>query len=62
MHGSWLNLVETFFSKMTRAFLRLLRANSKEELRERLEQYLRQVNEDPVVCRWTYRLEDVQVQ
>lgn len=61
-HGSWLNLVETFFSKMTRSFLRLLRAKSKQELRERIEQYLRQVNEDPVVFRWTYRLEDVQVQ
>jgi len=60
-HGSWLNLVETFFSKMTRSFLRFVRVKSKQELRQRIEQYLNQVNEDPIVFRWTYRLEDVKV-
>jgi transposase len=29
-HGSWLNLIEMFFSKMTRAFLRYLRIKPKE--------------------------------
>lgn len=60
-HGSWLNLVETFFSKMTRSFLRFVRVKSKSELKQRIEQYLKQVNEDPVVFRWTYRLEEIQV-
>lgn len=60
-HGSWLNLVETFFSKMTRSFLRFVRVKSKQELRQRIEQYLAQVNEDPVVFRWTYRLDEIQV-
>lgn len=60
-HGSWLNLVEVFFSKMSRALLRHLRAGSKQELKKRIEQYLDLVNEDPVVFRWTYRLDEVQV-
>ena len=60
-HGSWLNLIETFFSKMTRSFLRFVRVKSKQELKQRIEQYLTQVNEDPVVFRWTYRLEEIQV-
>jgi len=60
-HGSWLNLVETFFSKMTRSFLRYVRVQSKQELKRRIEQYLNQVNEDPVVFRWTYRLDEVHI-
>jgi len=31
-HGSWLNMVEGFFSKMTRQILRGIRVKSKEEL------------------------------
>jgi transposase len=31
-HGSWLNLIESFFSKMTRQMLRGIRVSSKEEL------------------------------
>ena len=30
-HGSWLNLVETLFSKMARTFLKHIRVNSKQE-------------------------------
>lgn len=59
-HGSWLNLVECFFSKMTRTFLRGLRVTSREELRERLEQYFEEINRDPVVFRWKYQLDEVQ--
>ena len=33
-HGSWLNMVEGFFSKMTRQMLRGIRVESKEELKE----------------------------
>jgi len=60
-HGSWLNLVEMFFSKMTRAFLRSLRVSSKEELARRIEQYLGEVNADPVVFTWRYKLDEVMV-
>jgi len=60
-HGSWLNLVEMFFSKMTRAFLRSLRVKSKEELAQRINQYLAEVNADPVVFTWKYKLDEVMV-
>lgn len=58
-HGSWLNLVEIFFSKMTRAFLRSLRVSSKAELKQRIEKYLDEVNAAPVVFKWKYKLDEV---
>ena len=59
--GSWLNLIEVFFSKMTRAFLRTLRVASREELRQRILQYLDEVNASPVVFTWTYKLDEITV-
>lgn len=35
-HGSWLNIVETLFGKMARTFLRHMRVQSWEELRDRV--------------------------
>ena len=58
-HGSWLNLVEMFFSKMTRAFLKSLRVKTKDELKQRIEKYLDEVNADPVVFKWKYKLDEV---
>ena len=60
-HGSWLNMVEGFFSKMTRQMLRGIRVESKEELRERIYKYFEEVNREPVVYRWKYRLDEVDV-
>jgi len=51
-HGSWLNLIETLFSKMARTFLKHIRVQSKEELKERILQGIREMNESPVVHRW----------
>ena len=48
-HGSWLNLVEGFFSKLTRQFLKGIRVKTKEELVERIYKYFDEVNADPVV-------------
>jgi len=48
-----------FFSKMTRTFLRSLRVESKEELKRRIEKYLDEVNADPVVFKWRYKMEEV---
>lgn len=56
-HGSWLNVIETFFSKMTRSFLRGIRVASKEELKERIELYLKEVNANPTPFRWKYGIE-----
>jgi transposase len=51
-HGSWLNIVETLFGKMTRTFLRGIRVQSRDELRERILQGIAEINEIPVVHRW----------
>ena len=60
-HGSWLNMVEGFFSKMTRQMLRGIRVDSKAELAERIYRYFEEVNEEPVVFHWKYNLDDVDV-
>ncbi len=60
-HGSWLNLIESFFGKMAKTLLRGIRVTSKAELKTRIEMYLREVNEDPVVFRWKYKLETLSV-
>ncbi len=58
-HASWLNLVEGFFSKMTRQMLRGIRVKSKEELVSRIYKYFDEVNEVPVVYHWTWNLNDI---
>jgi transposase len=56
-HGSWLNLIESFFGKMAKTLLRGIRVASADELKARIELYLKEVNETPVVFRWKYKLE-----
>src|SRR6266536_6710444 len=51
-HGSWLNIVETLFGKMTRTFLRGIRVKSKNELKERILLGIAEINAMPVVHRW----------
>lgn len=58
-HGSWLNLVESFFSKMTKQMLRGIRVKSKEELAERIYKYFDEVNKEPVVYHWTYKMDEI---
>ena len=58
-HASWLNLVEGFFSKMTKQMLRGIRVSTKLELEERIYKYFDEINEDPVVYHWGWNLEDV---
>lgn len=60
-HGSWLNMIEGFFSKMTKQMLRGIRVRSKEELTERIYLYFNEVNEEPVVFHWKYNLDDIDV-
>lgn len=57
-HGSWLNLVEVFFSKLTRTVLRGIRVTSKEELVNRLRQHIETLNQHPVVFRWRYKMDE----
>lgn len=55
-HGSWLNLVEGFFSKMARSVLRRIRVASKAELKQRIMAYLDDLNREPIVHTWSYKL------
>jgi transposase len=55
-HGSWLNLIEGFFSKFARSVLRHIRVASKQELRERIMAGIKDVNRHPVIHTWSYKL------
>ena len=57
MHGSWLNLVEGFFSKLARSVLCHIRVASKQELKERILAAIDAINRDPIIHTWTYRLD-----
>jgi transposase len=56
-HGSWLNLVEGFFSKLARSVLRHIRVASKQELKDRLMAAMDEFNRYPVVHTWSYKLD-----
>ena len=58
-HGSWLNLIEGFFSKLTRQSLKGIRVKTKEELVQRIYKYFDEINEDPVIYHWKYKLEEI---
>ena len=55
-HGSWLNLIEGFFSKLTRSVLRHIRVTSKLELKERIMAGIHNINRRPVIHTWSYKL------
>jgi len=57
-HGSWLNLVEGFFSKLARSVLRHIRVTSKQELKDRILAAIDDLNRDPVVHTWSYKLNE----
>lgn len=56
-HGSWLNLIEGFFSKLARSVLRHIRVASKQELKDRIMAAMDHFNENPVVHTWSYKLD-----
>jgi len=56
-HGSWLNLIEGFFSKLARSVLRHIRVASKKELEDRIMAAMDYFNQEPVVHTWTYKLD-----
>ena len=49
--------MEVFFAKMTKTILRGIRVASKAELKARIRHYLQDLNADPVVFRWRYKIE-----
>lgn len=57
-HGSWLNLIEGFFSKLARSVLRHIRVASKQELKDRIIAAINDINRHPVVHTWAYKLDE----
>jgi transposase len=57
-HGSWLNLIEGFFSKFARSVLRHIRVTSKHELKQRIMAAIDDINRHPVIHTWSYKLAD----
>ncbi len=60
-HGSWLNMTEMFFSKIARSFLRHIRVENKEQLIERIYQGINDISNDPVIFRWKYKMDEIQL-
>lgn len=58
-HGSWLNMIESFFSKMTKQMLRGIRVKTKQELVDRIYLYFQEVNREPVVYHWKYKMDEI---
>jgi transposase len=55
--GSWLNLVDGFFSKLAHSVLRHIRVASKQELKDRIMAAMDDINQHPVVHTWFYKLD-----
>ena len=53
-HGSWPDVIEGFFGKMSRQMLRGIRVESLDEPGERIEPCLREADARPVPHRWTW--------
>mgnify|MGYP002794523191 CR=1 FL=1 len=58
-HGSWLNIIEEFFSKMTKQMLGGIRVESKKELEDRIYRYFDEINKEPVPYKWTYKMDTI---
>lgn len=54
VHASWLNYVETFFSKAARSVLRHIRVANKQELADRISHYMALHNQSPTRPRWVF--------
>jgi transposase len=59
VHTGWLNLIEVFFSKMTRSFLRGIRVVSKNELKERILNYIKEVNQMPTIFSRKWKMDQI---
>lgn len=52
-------MIERFFSKMTKQMLKGIRVNSKDGLSERIYRYINEINAEPVVYHWTYKMNKI---
>jgi transposase len=60
-HASWLNIIEMFFSKMARSFLRGIRVKSKDEIKSRILKYIEELNQSPVIFTWKWKMNEVRL-
>src|SRR5260370_36515 len=60
-HRSCLHILEPLFSKMPRSMLRGIRVASKQELVNRIPLYFEQINADPVIFRWKYKMDEIDI-
>lgn len=44
---------------MTKQMLKGIRVNSKDELSERIYHYFEEINADPIVFHWTYKMNEI---
>ncbi len=58
-YTSWLNMIESFFSKMTKQMLKSIRVKSKDELSERIYRYFDEINANPIIYHWTYKMDEI---
>ncbi|NOY53341.1 MAG: hypothetical protein GXP58_06925 [Deltaproteobacteria bacterium] len=56
-----MNIIESLLAKMAKTFLRCIRVGTKDELKCRIQQWIKELNENPVVFRWEYGLESISV-
>ena len=49
------------FSKMARSMLRGIRVATKQELVDRIHLYFEQLNTDPVIYRWKFKMDEIDV-
>ena len=54
-------MIESFFGKTTKQMLRGIRVKIKEELAKRIYLYFDEINQEPVVYHWTYKLDEISV-
>jgi hypothetical protein len=54
-------MIDGFFSKMTKQMLKGIRVESKEELERRIYLYFDEINREPVVYHWSYKMDEISV-
>ena len=61
-HASWMNLIESFFGRMSRQMPRGIRTSTKEVLRDRIYAWFEEFNEDPSPYRWTWGIDGIDME
>ncbi|MDR2455293.1 MAG: IS630 family transposase [Deltaproteobacteria bacterium] len=60
-HGAWLNLIESLLDRLTRVWLKEVKAVSKTEAVKRIYQYLADLNAEPMLNRWPHKADDLEL-